>query len=309
MHGERQIEISGPDAARLVQMSTPRDLSRMKEDQCYYIPTVDRDGGMTNDPVLLRPDEDRFWVSIADSDLILFYKGVAAALGLDVRIHEPDVSPLAIQGPKAEDLAARIWGDQVRDIRFFRHKRVDVNGTKMILARSGFSTQGGFELYFEGKTGGEVVWNQLFEAGRDLDVRAGAPNQSERVESGLLSYLSDIHQGVTPIEAGLGNFCELDNDLGCVGWAALREKREPARQLRPIEIDGPPLPPQTSFWSVTANGERVGHISSSCRAFSFNCNAAIAIINNSHWAPGTALEVHTPDGSRDAVVKDKFWGR
>ncbi|MEM9432407.1 MAG: dimethylsulfoniopropionate demethylase [Pseudomonadota bacterium] len=306
---ERQIEISGPDAKRLVQMSTPRNIERMADEQCYYIPTVDRYGGMTNDPVLLRLEEDRYWVSISDSDLMLFYKGVAAALRLDVSIHEPDVSPLGIQGPKADELAARIWGDEVRELRFFRHMRVDVNGTQMVLARSGFSTQGGFELYFEGVTGGGQLWDQLFEAGRDLDVRAGAPHQSERIESGMLSYLSDITADVTPFEAGLGKLCKMDEDIGCLGFDALRAKQNPTRKIVPIEIDGQPLPPQETFWTVLGGGGCVGHISSSCRAFSFECNAAIGLINVSHCTPGMALEVLTPDGTRDAIVKDTFWGR
>ena len=307
---ERQIEISGPDAGRLVQMSTPRDISRMQDDQCFYIPTVDRNGFMTNDPVLVRPDEDRYWVSIADSDLILFYKGIAAALGLDVKVHEPQVSPLAIQGPKADELARRIWGDQVLDIRFFRQKRVDVNGQSMILARSGYSVQGGYELYFEGETGADTLWDQLMEAGKDLDVRAGAPCQPERVEAGLLSYLSDITQDMTPFEAGLGKMCSMEKDVGCLGYNALLEKQEPTRQIRPVEIDGDPLPPQGTFWKVTDNnGNEVGRISSSCRAYTYDCNAAIGLIDRSHWEAGTELVVHIPGDKRTARVVEKFWGR
>ena len=307
---ERQIEISGRDAARLVQMATPRDISKMADDQCYYIPTVDRNGCMTNDPVLVRVDEDRYWVSIADSDLILFFKGVAAALGLNVKIHEPHVSPLGIQGPNADELARRIWGDVVMDIKFFRHKRVDVNGTPMILARSGYSVQGGYELYYEGEAGGDILWDQLMEAGRDLDVRAGAPVQAERVEAGLLSYLSDITQDMTPFEAGLGKFCHLESDLECVGHDALKVKREPVRQVRPVEIDGNSMPPQGVFWPVSDTaGNPVGRISSSCRAYSYNCNAAIGLIDKSCWNAGTELIVHIPDGSRSARIVEKFWGR
>lgn len=307
---ERQIEISGPDAARLVQMSTPRNISKMLDDQCYYIPTVDRNGFMTNDPVLVRLDEDRYWVSIADSDLILFYKGAAAALRMNVSIHEPHVSPLGIQGPKADELARRVWGDEVLDIKFFRHKRVEVNGRQMILARSGYSVQGGYELYYEGETGGDLVWDQLMEAGKDLDVRAGSPVQAERVEAGLLSYLSDITQDMTPFEAGLGKMCDLENNLGCAGWEALKEKQHPDRQIRPIEIDGKPLPPQGEFWKVSdANGKVVGRISSSCRAYSYNCNAAIGLIDQSCWDAGTELIVQVPDGQRTARIARKFWGR
>ncbi len=306
---ERQIEISGPDAARLVQMSTPRDLARMKDDQCFYIPTVDGTGGMTNDPVLVKVDEDRFWVSISDSDLMLYYKGVAAALRLDVKIHEPHVSPLGIQGPHADELARRVWGDGVLDIRFFRHARVDVNGTPMILARSGYSVQGGYELYFEGATGGEVIWDQLMEAGRDLDVGAGGPCYPERVEAGMLSYLSDITSDMTPFEAGLGAMCA-KQDPGCLGWAALDAAREPPRQIRPVEIAGGPVPVPQTFWPVTDRaGAAVGRVSSCCRSYSYDCNAAIGLIDRGHWDAGTELVVETPVGPREAVVREAFWGR
>ena len=307
---ERQIEIAGPDAARLVQMSTPRDVSRMRDDQCYYIPTVDGIGGMTNDPVLVKVDQDRYWVSISDSDLMLYYKGVAAALRLNVSIHEPQVAPLAIQGPKADELASRVWGDSVRDIRFFRHARVDVNGKPMILARSGYSVQGGYELYFEGEDGGDLIWDQLIEAGRDLDVRAGAPCYPERVEAGMLSYLSDITSDMTPFEAGLTAFCAEGRDPGCLAWDALDAKREPSRQIRPLEIAGQGVPVPQTFWPVKDSSGRIaGRISSCAWSYTYDCNAAIALIDADHWDPGTELIVETPQGARDAIVREKFWGR
>jgi len=307
---ERQIELTGPDAARLVQTSTPRNIARMADDQCFYIPTVDGNGCMTNDPVLLKVAPDRYWVSIADSDLILFYKGVAAALKLNVTVAEAVVAPLGIQGPKAQELAVRMWGESVKSLGFFRCMHVDVQGKPMILARSGYSTQGGFELYFEGETGATDLWDQLMELGDDLNVRAGSPCQSERVESGLLSYLSDITHDMTPFEAGLGHFCEMDQDVGCLAWSELQPKQQPTRQIRPVEISGGPLPLLQEFWNVTDQADQyAGRISSACRAWSYNCNAAIGLINKSHWDAGTSLIVHTPDGPRDAVVQSKFWGR
>lgn len=307
---ERQIELRGPDAKRLAQAATPRDLDKMADDQCFYIPTVDAKGGMTNDPVLIKVDEDHYWVSVADSDLILFFKGVAAAMRLDVCVDEVDVWPLGIQGPKAAELARRVWGDDVMNIRFFRHKRMDVNGVPMLLARSGYSTQGGFELYFEGRVGASALWDQLMAMGSDLDVQAGSPCQSERVESGMLSYLSDITPDMTPFEAGLGKFCEMTRDVGCLGWRALREGQEPMRQIRPIEISGGPLPPMREFWRVISElGETVGRISSACRAWSYDCNAAIGLIGRSHWQPGTKFTVETSDGPRSATVRERFWNR
>lgn len=307
---ERQVEIAGPDAARLVQMTTPRDISRLKDDQCFYVPTVDGDGGMTNDPVLLKVGEDRYWLSIAPSDMILYCRALAASLKLDVVVREPDVWPLAIQGPKSHELVRRVWGDAASDIRFFRHKRVDVNGTPMVLARSGYSTQGGYELYFEGRSGGDLLWNQLMEAGCDLDIRAGCPNNSERIESGLLAYGMDITADMTPFEAGLGVFCEIERDVGCLGWTALQSKIAPSRGIRPIEIEGAPPPHLSVYWRVAdENGRDVGRISASGRAFSFGVNAAIGLIDQSAWHGGTALIVHAPDGPRAGVVKEKFWRR
>ncbi len=161
------------------------------------------------------------------------------------------MAPLGIQGPKADELVRRVWGNDAASIGFFRHTRVDVDGTPMILARSGYSLQGGFELYFEGLKGGSALWDRLMDVGKELDVQAGSPSQTERVESELLSYLSDITQDMTPFEAGLGKFCHLDRDTGCLGLGALREKRDPSRQIRPVWIEGEQLPPMTEFWSVT----------------------------------------------------------
>lgn len=307
---ERQIEIQGPDAARLVQMSTPRDISTMQPDQCFYIPTVDREGYMTNDPVLLQVEPDRYWVSIADSDLMLYYKGVAAALNLDVTIHEPDVSPLGIQGPLADALVERVWGADVAKLRFFRHMRVDVGGKPMILARSGYSLQGGYELYFEGLNGGGELWDLLMAAGKDLDVRAGAPSQAERVEGGLLSYLSDITADMTPFEAGLGHFCHVDRNTACLALDALRKKAQPARQVRPLTIEGDPVPPMAGFWPVTdLNGAPVGRISSAVFAFTYNENIAIGLIDRSHWDVDTELLVQTSQGIRSARIRSGFPGR
>jgi len=307
---QRQIELSGPDAARLVQMSTPRDVSAMRDDQCLYIPTVDRDGCMTNDPVLLRVAPERYWVSIADSDLVLYYKGLSAGRKLDVEVGEADVSPLGIQGPKADALVARLWGEEATRIGFFRHTRVDVEGRPMILARSGYSMQGGYELYFEGGDGAERLWERLMAAGEDLEVRAGSPCQAERIEGGLLSYLSDITPDMTPFEAGLGRFCAIDRDSDCIGLEALRAKREPGRQVRPVGIEGGPPPPMNGFWVISdGHGNRVGRISSAARAWSFDRNIAIGLVDRSHWAAGTPLVVHAPDGEREAEVLSGFPGR
>ena len=178
---ERQVELRGPDASRLMQMLTPRDLRGMMPGQCYYVPMVDETGGMLNDPVALKLSEDRWWISIADSDLLLWVKGLAYGYRLDVLVDEPDVSPLAVQGPLADDLMERVFGGGVRAIKFFRFGWFDFQGTSFVIARSGYSKQGGFEIYVEGTQNGMPLWNALMEAGKDLDVHAGCPNAIERI--------------------------------------------------------------------------------------------------------------------------------
>ena len=303
---ERQVSIKGPDALRLMKLISPRDMDRMADDQCYYVPTVDHRGGMLNDPVAVKLAADHYWLSLADGDLLQFALGIAIARGFDVEIEEPDVSPLAVQGPKADDLMARVFGDAVRDIRFFRYKRLAFQGVELVVARSGWSKQGGFEIYVEGAELGMPLWNALFAAGEDLNVRAGCPNNIERVESGLLSYGNDMTRENTPYECGLGKFCNSPEDY--IGKAALAEqaKNGPARQIRALVIGGD-IPPCQDAWPLLADGRRVGQVGSAIHSPEFGVNVAIGMVDRSHWAPGSTMEVETPDGMRPVTVREGFW--
>lgn len=301
---ERQIEIRGPDAGRLMQMLTPRDLRGFLPGQCYYTPMVDETGGMLNDPVAVKLADDRYWVSIADSDLLFWIKGLAYGFRLDVDAEEADVAPLAVQGPQAEELVARVFGDAVRSIRFFRFRLMDFQGQLMPVARSGYSRQGGFEIYVEGRERAEPLWDALTEAGRDLQVRAGCPNLIERIEGGLLSYGNDMTRENTPHECGLGRFCDTQVAIGCVGRdALLRVAVEgPVRQIRGLRIDGEAVPACRDPWPVLADGERVGRVTSAAWSPDFGTNVAIGMVRMTHWRPGTRVQVETPDGLRGAVV-------
>ncbi len=306
---ERQVELRGPDAARLIQILTPRDLSDMKPGQCLYIPIVDETGGMLNDPVAVKLDEDRFWISIADSDLLFWIKGVAHGYRLEVSVDEPDVSPLAVQGPKAETLMAKVFGDGVKDIRFFRFRQFEFEGRNLVVARSGYSKQGGFEIYVDGSDLGMPLWQALFEAGRDLNVRAGCPNLIERIEAGLLSYGNDMTRENTPHECGLGRFCDTEEAIGCIGRdALLRVAREgPMRQIRAIEIPGDPVPACDRAWPLVIGNDVAGQVTSAAASPDFGTNVAIGMVTMAHWYPGTELIVETPEGARQATVKDRFW--
>lgn len=303
---ERQVSIKGPDALHLMRQISPRDIGKMAGDQCYYVPTVDHNGGMLNDPVAIKLADDHYWLSLADGDLLQWALGLAVAQDLDVEIMEPDVSPLAVQGPLADKLMARVFGDVVREIQFFRYKSLTFEGRSFVVARSGWSKQGGFEIYVEGEDYGMPLWNALFTAGEDLNVRAGCPNLIERIEGGLLSYGSDMQRDDTPYECGLGRFC--DSPYMYFGRNALsaQAKHGPNKIIRPISIAGD-IETCTSVWPLFSEGACVGQVTSATWSPDFSTNVAIGMVDKTHWYPDTRLEVETSAGMRDATIQARFW--
>ncbi len=301
---ERQVEIRGPDAARLVQLMTPRDLSRASVGRCLYAPLVDEAGGMVNDPVVLKLAEDRFWLSISDSDVYLWAKGLAFGLGLDVTIEEPDVAPLAIQGPKSDDLAARVFGESVRSIKFFRFEPLDFRGHPLIVARSGWSKQGGFEIYLDQPSLGVELWDALWDAGQDLEVGPGSPNVIERIEGGLLSYGSDMTRESNPFECGLDAYCNLDRPIEFMARGALERIAEtgPARRIMGLRVEAKAMPRCQQPWPVHADGVQIGRVTSAAMSPDLGCGVALAMIDREHWTPGNRVQVMTPDKPRSATV-------
>lgn len=302
--GERQVEVRGPDAARLVQMATPRDISRATPGRCLYAPLVDETGGMINDPVVLKLGEDRFWLSIADSDVRLWLRGLAFGLRLDVEVEELDVAPLAIQGPRSEELAARVFGEAVRAIRFFRFETLSFRGHPLIVARSGWSKQGGFEIYLDEPSLGLELWDTLWAAGEDLQVGPGCPNAIERIEGGLLSYGRDMTYRNNPFECGLDAYCNLDRPIEFMAREALERVAEtgPQRRIMGLRIETDALPPCRVPWPVHAGGSPLGRVASAAMSPDLGCGIALAMLERGHWAPGNHLELVTPDGPRAATV-------
>jgi dimethylsulfoniopropionate demethylase len=240
--------------------------------------------------------------------LLYWVKGLAYGYRLDVLVDEPDVSPLAVQGPLADTLIARVFGEEAAALRFFRYGWFDFQGKKFAVARSGYSKQGGFEIYVEGSQNGMPIWNALMEAGKDLDVHAGCPNGIERVEGGLLSYGNDMTRDNTPHECGLGRFCSTQTAIGCVGRDALLRvaKEGPNQQVRAIEIDGD-LPPCDRIWPIMSGQKRVGQVTSAAMSPDFGKGVAIGMVKMTHWDEGTTLTVNTQNGPREALVKENFW--
>ena len=298
---ERQVEITGPDADTLMQRLTPRDLTQLDLDQCAYVPICNHEGGMLNDPVALKPRPETWWVSLADGELRLWIAGMAEAGGYGVRVFEADVQPLAIQGPRADDLAARVFGEGVRGLRFFRHGRFPFRGGEMIVSRTGYSKQGGFECYVGSEADAHALWDDLFAAGADLDVRAGCPNLVERIEGGMLSYGNDMDERDTPYEVGLGKFVQR---FDCIGGPALKDHVSD-RRLMAVEMEGP-VPSCDRRWVVTADGERCGVVTSAAWSQEFGCGVAIGMVDR-RWDAGCEVVVHTQDGPKSARLRERFW--
>jgi dimethylsulfoniopropionate demethylase len=303
---QRQVQITGPDAARLVQMMTPRDIRGAHVGQCLYVPLIDEHAGMLNDPVLLRLAGDKFWLSIADSDILLWAKGLAVGMGLDVDITEPDVSPLAIQGPKAVALMSDLFGPAIGALGHFEYGVFDVLGTKQVIARSGYSKQGGYEIYLEGGHLGADLWDLIWQAGQGYEIAPGCPNLIERIEGGLMSYGNEFTRANNPLECGFAPLCHLGSEVDYIGREALRAIAAdgPVQMLRGIKFGAGRTPPCGKPFPVTAgNGQPIGQITSGIFSPRLDCNVGMSMIAEGHWDIGTELLVHTPDGiTREGVI-------
>lgn len=260
---ERQVCLKGPDAGRLAQILSPRDLSRCRVGQAKYVPLCNHAGTLINDPVVLKLDEDHYWLSIADAHILLWARAIAAERGLDVAVTEPDVSPLAVQGPKAEDVVASIFGDGVRELKYFWFRPAVIEGIPVIVARSGWSKQGGFELYLQDGRQGTRLWNIVKEAGRPWDIGPGAPNLCERIESGLLSYGGDTDDQTNPFEVRLGKYVDLDVADDVIGIQALRRIQTdgPRRQQLGLVLEGAEPPGPGFHWlEIRKDGRKIGDL-------------------------------------------------
>ena len=297
---QRQVEITGPDTQKLVQLMTPRDLSQAELGQCFYAPLCDETGGMINDPILIKHSNNHWWLSIADSDVMLWAKGLATGFGLDALVTEPDIWPLAVQGPKAEELLSRVFGKEISKILFFRSSTFNYQGTKMLVARSGWSKQGGFEIYVNDAELGGQLWDELFAKGEDLNVGPGCPNLIERIESGLLSFGGDMGYDTTPFECGLDKYVSLDADIESLSLDELRTRKSKTKLIG-IVID---RKVNLIDKRVFIGSNVVGKITSDTWSPRYSAFLAFARCELKHLEDTQNLHVKTTSGEVSARITD-----
>ena len=305
---ERQVEISGKDAQEFVQLLTPRDLSKLSVGQCKYILITNAEGGIINDPVLLRLEENRYWISLADSDVLLWAQGVAVNSGLNVNIFEPDASPLQLQGPNSGKIMEALFGASIADLRYYWLRKINLDGIPLIVSRTGWSSELGYEIFLCDNTKGSELWEKIMNAGASFDLKPGHTSSIRRIEGGMLSYHADMDIHTNPFELGLDRLVELDTNLHFIGKAALKNiKRNGIKRKQVgIEISGLPLKgPNTRFWSLEKNGKIVGKVTSAVYSPRLKRNIALAMVDLEHTTMSTALEVITPESNLRAKVVEK----
>jgi aminomethyltransferase len=301
---ERQVEITGPDAFKLMQHLTCRNLSKFQVGQCYYVPMTNENGGIMNDPVALRLEENKFWLSVADREILIWVRGYAVGQKMNVTVREPDVSPLAVQGPKSFDLMADLLGDWVRTLKYFWFKETSFNGIPFVLARTGWSKQGGYELFLTDGSKGDELWETIMDAGKKYNIKPGTPCWIERIESGLFNYWEDVTEHTNPFEVGLDKFVDLEQDVDFIGKEALKKAKADGikRKIVGLILDGEPLSQTADFWNIASDSGTVGMVTSAVYSPDIKKNLAYGMVNIESSSLNTRLTVDLGDKVVNATV-------
>ena len=305
---ERQVEISGDDASKFIQLLTPRDLSNFKVGQCKYILITNEEGGILNDPILLRLEENRYWISLADSDILLWAQGVAVNSGLKVKISEPDVSPLQLQGPNSGKIMEALFGQDILDLNYYWHREEVLNGIPLLVSRTGWSSELGYEIFLRDHTKGDKLWERIMEAGIPFDLKPGHTSSIRRIEGGMLSYHADMDINTNPFELGLDRLVNLEGKEDFVGKTALKEIKEKgvSRKQVGLIIEGQPLSgPNTRFWEIKYDEKIVGKVTSAVYSPRLKQNIALAMISADLTTIGTEVKINTYAGTLGAMVVEK----
>ncbi|MEO8477904.1 MAG: glycine cleavage T C-terminal barrel domain-containing protein [Actinomycetota bacterium] len=303
---ERCLEISGPDGFRFAQLLTPRDLSRCAVGQGKYVLICDSDGGIINDPVLTRMGENTFWFALASSDALLFARGLKNAYpDLDVTIREADVAPMQIQGPKSKDLMRALVGDEVLDIKYYFFKEFEIDGIPVVITRTGWTSEVGYEIYLTDTSKGTQLWEKVMAAGAPFNVRPTGPSDIRRIEGAIFNWGADMTYDDNPYELGLGRLVDDLPADACISIAALKriESEGVRRRINGVELDGESFPALNNVkWSARSGDVIVGKVTSAIYSPRLEKNLGYCWLPTEMSEVGTTVEVDTEWGTRTATV-------
>ena len=305
---ERQVEITGPDAYKFVQLLTPRDLSKLDVGQCKYVLITNHEGGILNDPVLLRLAENHFWLSLGDSDILLWAQGVAVNSGLNVKIIEPDASPLQLQGPNSGKIMQKLFGESIIELKYYWFKELELDGIPLIVSRTGWSSELGYELFLRDGSKGDLLWEKIMEAGKNLGLKPGHTSSIRRIEGAMLSYHADADINTNPYEVGLDRLVSLDSDINFIGKDALKKIKENGVKRKQVGliIDCDPLKgPNTTFWKIKKNNKIVGKVTSAVYSPRLKKNIALAMISIDESKIGNIVDVEVMNKTVKSTIVEK----
>ena len=307
---ERQIEINGPDSYDFIRYIQPRNLEKCDIGSCKYILLTDNDGGIINDACLLRLEENKFWISPGDGDVILWLQGIAINSGMNVSIHEPDVSPLQISGPKSGKLIQKLFNGEHDDLGYYKSRQTSLDDIPMVIARTGWSGELSYELYLQDGKQGNKLFEIVYEAAEEFNGRVIAPNTIRTIEGGLLSYGGDFSREHNPYTIGLGRLVDLDQEIDFIGKDALRKIKDQGitEKLVGVELEGDPIiKAPENFWQINSNDKKVGRLSRAFFSPRLKKNIGLAIVDIDFAAEGTAISVATPNGDLPAIIVSLPW--
>ena len=305
---ERQVEITGPDAYKFVQLLTPRDLTKLSIGQCKYVLIVNNEGGILNDPVLLRLGENHFWLSLGDSDILLWAQGVAVNSGLNVKINEPDVSPLQLQGPKSAKIMQNLFGDEILDLKYYWLREIELENIPLVVSRTGWSSEFGYELFLRDGSKGDLLWEKIMAAGKDFGLKPGHTSSIRRIEGAMLSYHADADIHTNPFEVGLDRLVSFNTDIDYVGKEALKKIKTEGikrKQIGLILNCDPLKGPNTTFWEIIKDNKIIGKVTSAVYSPRLKKNIALAIISIEESKIGNIIDVKTSGSVIKGTIVEK----
>ncbi len=305
---ERQVQIKGPDASKFVQMMSPRDLSNMQVGQCKYVILTNQFGGILNDPVLLKVSEDCYWFSLADSDILFWAQGLAVNNLYDVAITEPDVSPIQLQGPKSKEIMVKIFGNEILDIKYYWFKKFNLNGIDLIISRTGWSSEFGYEIFLLNFEDGDELYETLMQSGKGLGLHPGHTSTIRRIEGAMLSYHSDMDINTNPFELGMDKFIDLDKGFDFIGKNALlkiKKKGITRKQVGIILHNNPMEGPNTRHWDIKKEDKYIGKVTSAVYSPRLKQNIGLALVNINYSNIGSRFSVCMDSSPVEAEVVEK----